>query len=45
VYDSISGTAAHFRVEYDIKTTQDKIEECGLPEYLVFLVFVGVVFV
>ena len=34
VYDSISGTVAHFRVEYDIKTTQDKIEECGLPEYL-----------
>lgn len=34
MYDSISGTAAHFRVEYDIKTTQDKIEECGLPEYL-----------
>ena len=34
VYDSDDGTVAHFRVEYDIKTTQDKMEEYGLPKYL-----------
>ncbi|MCX8213711.1 MAG: metallophosphoesterase family protein [SAR202 cluster bacterium] len=34
VYDSDDGTVAHFRAEYDIKTTQDKMEEYGLPKYL-----------
>lgn len=34
VYDSSDGTVAHFRAEYDIKTTQDKMAECGLPKYL-----------
>jgi diadenosine tetraphosphatase ApaH/serine/threonine PP2A family protein phosphatase len=34
VYDSNDGTVAHFRAEYDIKTTQDKMEEYGLPKYL-----------
>lgn len=34
VYDSDDGTVVHFRVEYDIKTTQDKMEEYGLPKYL-----------
>jgi len=34
VYDSDDVTVAHFRAEYDIKTTQDKMEEYGLPKYL-----------
>ncbi len=34
VYDSGDSTVAHFRAEYDIKTTQDKMAEVGLPKYL-----------
>ena len=34
VYDSDMGTITHRRVEYDIPTTQRKMRERGLPEYL-----------
>ena len=34
VYDSTDKTVAHYRAKYDIKTTQDKMAECGLPKYL-----------
>ena len=34
VYDSDDGTVAHFRAEDDIQTTQNKMEEYGLPKYL-----------
>jgi diadenosine tetraphosphatase ApaH/serine/threonine PP2A family protein phosphatase len=35
VYDSESKTIFHHRVEYDIKTTQRKMAELGLPEFLI----------
>jgi diadenosine tetraphosphatase ApaH/serine/threonine PP2A family protein phosphatase len=34
VYDSSNLTVAHFRAEYDIETTQDKMAKSGLPKYL-----------
>lgn len=35
VYDNDSGIVEHFRVEYDINATQEKMRRAGLPETLV----------
>ncbi len=35
VYDSDSETITHYRVEYDIAATQDKMRAHGLPEFLI----------
>ena len=35
VYDSDSSTVEHYRVEYDIATTQEKMRIAGLPQYLI----------
>ncbi len=35
VYDDSDGTIVHRRAEYDIATTQTKMEERGLPKYLI----------
>ena len=35
VYDDSNGTIVHQRAEYDIVTTQTKMEERGLPKYLI----------
>ena len=35
IYDSGKGTISHHRVEYDIPATQKKMEEAGLPRYLI----------
>ena len=35
VYDGDSGTIEHFRVEYDINLTQEKMRQAGLPETLI----------
>ena len=35
VFDSDAGTAVHYRVEYDIPATQEKMRERGLPGYLI----------
>lgn len=34
IYDEESRTITHYRVEYDLKTTQEKIRRAGLPEPL-----------
>ena len=34
VYDDCTHSAEHYRVEYDRKTTQAKMREAGLPQYL-----------
>ncbi len=35
IYDSEPETVTHYRVDYDIKTTQDKMREHKLPEFLI----------
>ena len=35
IFDSDAGAVEHYRVEYDIPATQDKMRRAGLPEYLV----------
>ena len=35
VYDSESESVEHYRVEYDIRSTQEKMRRAGLPQYLV----------
>jgi predicted phosphodiesterase len=35
IYDSDSGILEHFRVEYDIQGTQEKMSEAGLPQLLI----------
>ena len=35
VYDGAAGVLRHRRVEYDVRTTQAKMEERGLPRYLI----------
>ena len=35
VYDDVTQTIAHHRVEYDIAATQDKMRRHDLPEYLI----------
>ena len=35
VYDSDGETLTHYRVEYDIPTTQDKMRSAGLPAFLI----------
>ena len=35
VYDSDGETLTHYRVEYDIPTTQDKMRSVGLPAFLI----------
>ena len=35
VYDSEAGVVFHNRVEYDIRTTQEKMRRCGLPRFLI----------
>ena len=35
IFDSDAGAVEHYRVEYDIPATQDKMRHAGLPEYLV----------
>jgi len=35
IYDDTSRTIYHFRVEYNVKETQQKMIEAGLPEFLV----------
>ena len=35
VYDDGEGTITHHRVEYDLRTTQAKMEVVGLPAYLI----------
>ena len=35
VYDDADGVIVHHRVEYDVESTQAKMEERGLPRYLI----------
>ena len=35
VYDSVDETVTHHRTEYDISTTQEKMRQHGLPEFLI----------
>ena len=35
VHDLDAGAVFHYRVEYDIAATQEKMTACGLPEYLI----------
>ena len=35
IYDSDSGRIFHRKVEYDISATQEKMQEAGLPEFLI----------
>ena len=35
VYDSDAGVIEHYRVEYDIPATQEKMRSAGLPQYLI----------
>ena len=35
VYDSETRTLAHYRVAYDLAVTQEKMEEAGLPHFLI----------
>jgi diadenosine tetraphosphatase ApaH/serine/threonine PP2A family protein phosphatase len=41
VYDSDDETVTHFRVEYDIVLTQQKMRSYGLPEFLIERLAVG----
>jgi len=41
VYDSDDETVTHFRVEYDIQTTQQKMRSHGLPQFLIDRLAVG----
>lgn len=42
IYDSDEGKLYHYRVAYDIATTQEKMERVGLPEFLVQRLGAGV---
>jgi diadenosine tetraphosphatase ApaH/serine/threonine PP2A family protein phosphatase len=35
IYDSDEGTIFHYRVPYDVSVTQDKMEQAGLPHFLI----------
>ena len=35
IFDNDDMTVFHHRAEYDIAATQEKMEECGLPKYLI----------
>ena len=35
LYDSETGTVHHYRIEYDVLATQDKMKREGLPEFLI----------
>ena len=41
VYDSDDETVTHYRVEYDISTTQQKMRSHGLPQFLIDRLAVG----
>ena len=41
IYDSQSGSAFHYRAEYDIAKTQEKMSDRGLPKYLADRLAVG----
>lgn len=42
VFDSEKQVVQHYRVEYDVKTTQAKMEEAGLPLFLISRLSLGV---
>ena len=35
IFDSNADTVTHYRAEYDIPKTQEKMKECGLPTFLI----------
>ena len=41
VYDSDEETVTHFRVEYDVSATQQKMRSHGLPVFLIDRLAVG----
>jgi diadenosine tetraphosphatase ApaH/serine/threonine PP2A family protein phosphatase len=41
LYDTEAGSVHHYRVEYDIRATQKKMEEQGLPTPLILRLSVG----
>ena len=41
VYDSDAGAIEHYRVQYDISATQEKMRRFGLPQYLVDRLQIG----
>ena len=41
IYDEAKGVVSHYRVSYDIEATQRKMEECGLPRFLVTRLSIG----
>lgn len=42
IYDGGRATIEHYRVEYDIATTQNKMRQAGLPQYLIDRLALGV---
>ncbi len=41
VYDTDANALYHYRVEYEIRTTQEKMESAGLPEFLIARLSLG----
>jgi diadenosine tetraphosphatase ApaH/serine/threonine PP2A family protein phosphatase len=41
IYESDENTIHHYRIEYDIRDTQGKMEKAGLPEFLISRLSIG----